>query len=421
MNLNFLNNIFVIHLKNILMLFIGVMIVIIASFVIILDTRVSDLNNQINMNIENYSKINLNFLCKLSNCDYIYVDNAKSVFKFQSNNKFSHTIKKLKKTHIHEDLYILGNNISFYNKQLDAYIAINIQYLIVNYLQAITIFAPLILLVFMIPLINSIIEEKNNNLIKSAGNEAILSNQSMISIAENIHHELNTPLEVIDNKIDKIYNFLRKFVEDEENIERTIGTLPKDRLERNTKLKDIVKNDFEYIKTSSEQIYTVLSKMKTYKHLRYSNGNKSIYNIVEGAFKIIEISNSNFNYKIDVNLKQYGLFVSLKNAELLSVLINHLKNSLEANSNIIHVILSKKETKFIKIRIIDNGNGIPEDVIKKIFEPNFSTKNIEGVIRGNGMYLNKQILKAVGGNIKLIDTSVKGTTIEITVPIKKEN
>jgi signal transduction histidine kinase len=240
----------------------------------------------------------------------------------------------------------------------------------------------------------------------------------MITIAENIHHELNTPLEVIDNKIEKI----RKIYLDSLNLcSNTICDECRSYIFKNEKKMLTLEEDFEFIKTSSEQIYSVLNKMKNFKHLRYSNGNKSVFDIATGGFKIINISNSNFDYYVDENLENYSLKKnSIKNAEMLSIFLNHIKNSLEANASIIKIFFVKEEPGFIIVRIIDNGNGIPENAIKHIFKPNFSTKDTDEDIRGNGMYLNKHILSSYRGNIKLIETSNKGTTLELKIPAKKK-
>ena len=158
--------------------------------------------------------------------------------------------------------------------------------------------------------------------------------------------------------------------------------------------------------------------MKGFKHLRYSNGNKTLADIIDGGFKIINISNTNFDYEVDEKLMGYSLSSTLKNADLLSILLNHFKNSLEANASKIYVLFSSYKDGKINIRIIDNGLGIPEEARSKIFKANFSTKIGDSGVRGNGMYLNKHIMNTTGGDIKLIETSRKGTTIELSFQAK---
>ncbi len=404
------------------LLLVGALMVAILSFGIILDTHTHTLNKQLTKNIERYNEVDYDQLCQISECKKVerltvlqtYI-NIKGHLEFASN-----TVDEGYK--IHDNLYLVDDKLALYHEKTNSYFILDAKSLFILYLRAILVFAPLSLLIFIFPLIKSIREEKNNSLIMSAGNEAILSNKSMIAIAENIHHELNTPLEVIDNKIEKIYEVLTYFIKEEEKIFKKIPTLPEDRIKRNAELKKIVETDFEFIRTASEQIYFVLEKMKKFKHLRYSNGNKSIKNIIEGGFQIIKLSNSNFDYQVDDKLYNYYLKTkTIQNAELLSIILNHIKNSLEANSNKIAVVYSGIIKNKLRIRIVDNGNGVPLDAQKHIFEPNFSTKNIDGGIRGNGMFLNKEILKNIGGNVSLIDTSIKGTTIELEIPVELKN
>lgn len=242
--------------------------------------------------------------------------------------------------------------------------------------------------------------------------EADMTNRSMIMITENIHHELNTPLEIIDNKIEKIYNIFKLYMT-EHHAENT----DEERRGFNKALQKL-DEDFGFIRTSSEQIYAVLEKMKGFKHLRYSNGNKSIYDIIDGAFKIIEISTFNYDYDVSENLKKYSI-INLKNAELLSIFLNHIKNSIEAHASKIIVTDEGIRNDCLLIRIIDNGNGIPDEFQKKLFKPNSSTKGDENGIRGNGMSINKEILEDNGGTVRLVRSSSSGTTIELRLRFKK--
>jgi len=396
----YINTLKKIHFKNIILYIIGILVVGIISFCAMMSVYIEDINNQVNLSIEKYGTNDLYQLCKIANCNKIdikndnyegfYITKNKTLILYDKKNNINNNYK-----HLYNNIYKYNNNLVLYNKNLNAYFVLDTNKLINMYLNVIIIFIPLSLLAFLLPFLKTLKDEKSNSMLLLAGNEALLSSKTMITIAENIHHELNTPLEVIDNKIIKIYESLD--------------------LETKNKLK----KDFDYIKIASEQIYGVLSKMKEYKHLRYSNGNKTIKDIINGSFKIISLSNTNFEYKVDENLKDYKLNPNkIKNADLLSIMINHIKNSLEANATIIYVIVDKVQEKYIYIRIIDNGNGVPEHIKKDMFKPNLSSKGSVGDIRGNGMFLNKHIMKSASGDIRLIDTSSKGTTIELKVPIK---
>lgn len=69
------------------------------------------------------------------------------------------------------------------------------------------------------------------------------------------------------------------------------------------------------------------------------------------------------------------------------------------------------------LRIKDNGPGIPESNISMIFEPLFSTKGF-GV--GLGMAIVKNAVEDHGGEISVISSCDKGTTIVISLPLSQE-
>ena len=59
------------------------------------------------------------------------------------------------------------------------------------------------------------------------------------------------------------------------------------------------------------------------------------------------------------------------------------------------------------IEIPDNGDIIPEEVIKRIFEKGFSTKTKEKGDHGYGLYITKQLVEHNNGSISVESTSEK--------------
>ncbi|HET9433100.1 MAG TPA: HAMP domain-containing sensor histidine kinase, partial [Chitinophagaceae bacterium] len=68
-----------------------------------------------------------------------------------------------------------------------------------------------------------------------------------------------------------------------------------------------------------------------------------------------------------------------------------------------------------EIRVADNGNGIPQKVLDKIFQPFFTTKPT-GQGTGLGLSLSYDILKAHGGEIKVNTKENEGTEFTIILP-----
>ena len=78
-------------------------------------------------------------------------------------------------------------------------------------------------------------------------------------------------------------------------------------------------------------------------------------------------------------------------------------------------VSSKKVDNQVEIKISDNGNGIPQKIVDKIFQPFFTTKRT-GQGTGLGLSLSYDIIKAHGGEIKVETKEGEGTEFIIQLP-----
>ena len=69
------------------------------------------------------------------------------------------------------------------------------------------------------------------------------------------------------------------------------------------------------------------------------------------------------------------------------------------------------------ITISDNGMGISQDAMPKIFEPFYTTKRV-GEGTGLGLWVSYGIVKSFHGNIQVSSTEGEGTTFTITLPLE---
>ena len=77
-----------------------------------------------------------------------------------------------------------------------------------------------------------------------------------------------------------------------------------------------------------------------------------------------------------------------------------------------------QDDQHIFCEISDNGGGIDEKYMSKIFEPYFTTKDVNGT--GIGLYISKEIIhKHMKGSLTAVNTS-KGAKFIISIPSKKD-
>ena len=117
-----------------------------------------------------------------------------------------------------------------------------------------------------------------------------------------------------------------------------------------------------------------------------------------------------------VNDIQPGIIIIANGSLLAWSIENIIKNSIdsiEERRGEISISL-KKESNEIKIRIKDNGKGIPKKDWKNIFRPGFSTKKTGW---GLGLSLANRIIEDIHkGHLKVLNSTInKGTIIEISL------
>lgn len=103
--------------------------------------------------------------------------------------------------------------------------------------------------------------------------------------------------------------------------------------------------------------------------------------------------------------------------QLRRLIINMIRNSIQAKAEVIDLEIKKEEEHFI-LTINDDGKGIEEENREKIFEPGFTTKE-KGM--GIGLKLSKRFIEGIGGTIIFVHKVEKGAKFRIIIPAHKEN
>lgn len=121
------------------------------------------------------------------------------------------------------------------------------------------------------------------------------------------------------------------------------------------------------------------------------------------------------NIIINKNSDHKVIEINCDENQLKQVFINFLKNSIEAmpNGGLITIEVKALSDKKAAIKFIDQGNGIPEEVINRIGEPFFTTKE-NGT--GLGLMISKEIIEKHNGSIN-IKSDENGTSIEVILPL----
>jgi signal transduction histidine kinase len=122
---------------------------------------------------------------------------------------------------------------------------------------------------------------------------------------------------------------------------------------------------------------------------------------------------------ISFNPSSNPIFVQIDKTQLIRIMTNLIKNAMQATEDIYDAEIKievKETTNNAIIKVSDNGVGISQDIINRIFEPQFTTKNAG---MGLGLSMVKKIINTHKGKIEVESKLNTFTTFIITLPKTK--
>jgi len=123
-----------------------------------------------------------------------------------------------------------------------------------------------------------------------------------------------------------------------------------------------------------------------------------------------------FSQELDAELPP----VVARTAELKEVLVNLLENARLAGEEGTSVVISGRRgilPDTVMLQVTDDGAGIPEDVLPRIFEPQFSTRSKGS---GLGLAIVQRVVRAWGGSVEVESEVDVGTTVTVTLRVWEE-
>jgi two-component system nitrogen regulation sensor histidine kinase NtrY len=234
---------------------------------------------------------------------------------------------------------------------------------------------------------NSMIDELEESAVKLARGER---EQAWREMAKQVAHEIKNPLTPMRLSVQ---SFQRKFDPNDPDAHKKID---------------------EYSKTLIQQIDTMSSIASAFSNFAKMPAQKNeTLNVVEVVDLALDIFTEDYlTFKCD----KKEIIAKLDRTQLIRIITNLVKNAIQAiseNENPKVDIELMDDNKNVLITVSDNGHGITEENIPKVFEPKFTTKT-SGM--GLGLAMIKNIIETYKGSINFTSTEEEGTIFTVTLP-----
>jgi two-component system, NtrC family, sensor kinase len=257
-----------------------------------------------------------------------------------------------------------------------------------------------------------------------AAQSRLVQSEKMASLGEltaGIAHEIQNPL-----------NFVNNFSEvSNELIDELVEEANKGNFDDARRIANDVKQNLEKVSHHGKRADGIVKSML--QHSQSGSGQLELSDINQLCDECLRLSyhglrakdksfNAKFETYFDSNLEKINVVPQEIGRVVLNLINNAFYAATEKKKNNPSgfeptiSITTKKQGDRIEISIKDNGTGIPQNILDKIFQPFFTTKPT-GQGTGLGLSLSYDIVKAHNGEIQVLTEEGKGTTFIVLLPI----
>ena len=279
------------------------------------------------------------------------------------------------------------------------------------------------------PACREAVEESKDALEKSleelkAAQQQLIQSEKMASLGEltaGIAHEIQNPLNFVNN-FSEVSNELLEEMKEE------IG---KGNMEEVNAIADDVRQNLEKILHHGKRADGIVKGML--QHSRSSTGQIELTDInaladeyLRLAYHGLRARDKTFNAAMKTDYDETIGLVKIMPQDMGRVILNLITNAFYAVTERkkmqpegyepVVSVSTRKEKEMVVVKVKDNGTGIPQKVLDKIFQPFFTTKPT-GQGTGLGLSLSYDIVKAHGGELKVETKEGEGTAFTIGIPV----
>lgn len=188
-------------------------------------------------------------------------------------------------------------------------------------------------------------------------------------------------------------------------------------------LEDSIKEDhsmyFSVIKNELNRIDSIINEFLVLAkphELKYMD--KNVVQIVNETIELLRPQAMLHNVQFNIDVKGDIPIIYCEPNQLKKVFINMIKNAIEVMPDGGFISISiRSENEMIFISIKDEGEGISPEMLKRLGEPFYTTKE-KGT--GLGLMVSYQIIEEHSGHIEIESEKGRGTTFYIELPVRKD-
>lgn len=240
------------------------------------------------------------------------------------------------------------------------------------------------------------LEENRRSMEAQLGESARLS--ALGEMASGMAHEINNPLAIISGK----------------------ASILRGRLESGSINREAASKDLETIERTIERISKIIRGLKLYS--RNAEGDPfeptSLVAIIDDTMQFCSERIRNHGISLLIDCDPQAVF-ACRPGQISQVLMNLISNALDAVSDAREKwirVAGRRDKDFVEFTVSDSGPGVPNEIVEKIMQPFFTTKEV-GKGTGLGLSISKGIVETHNGTLTYKTLKTRPTVV-VRIPIR---
>jgi signal transduction histidine kinase len=259
----------------------------------------------------------------------------------------------------------------------------------------------------------------------------LVQSEKMASLGQlvaGIAHEINNPVNFISAGVDSLTTNLEEIRQvldiyhkiTTSNVAEKLKEIEdlKEKVEYRVAIREINKL-IESIKNGTNRTTEIVRGLRTFSRL--DEDILKMADIHEGLDSTLILLHNKYKNRIEIIENYADLpLIECYPGQLNQVFMNLLSNAVDAIEDKGKIFITTSVLdEFVQISIKDTGQGIPENIMEKIFDPFYTTKGV-GKGTGLGLSISQSIIEKHNGSIKVKSEKRKGTEFIISLPVKQD-
>ena len=235
--------------------------------------------------------------------------------------------------------------------------------------------------------------------------------QALTLLAASVAHELGNPLNALSIHLQLIEREIRK-------LRPSSCLVNLDNDHQKIEISDIYSKLEKYVSVAKGEVgrldYIITQFLQAIRPARPNLKKNSLNDIIDEIIELLRPELKNRGQSLKLILNESLPLAFFDAGQIKQSLINLIKNSMQAMSTGGELIIKTGEAEEgVWISLTDTGCGIPQEKIKQIFEPYYTTKEKGS---GLGLMIVQRIVRDHDGRLELTSHGSKGATFRIWLP-----